>query len=540
VTIEGASASTTVLEPSSYAGPVSDTDSSSPQFYVVDAAPGTQGLKLKDLGVNGNDAISSLGTDGDGCGQDPLGIYFNEASGSINTVDVTGIDMPEDLFGCQGGQGIYVNSAPADAATVTMSHVSLTSTEPSTTTTAKLPAGTYSNDVVPVKAVPKGWKHGYVTVGGYIVSAKKDGTTAILITGTVSTTVKKGSTVNFDVNTPAFDKNGITCDDAETSCTISDSTIDGVGPNNGIAQNGIQFFGAASGTASGNTVTGNTWTGGGGSGNAASGILVLNSDTVTLSDNTVSDSDVNIYAGEIPAYGLTTSEGVWTINGNTVSGATSDGESAGEDGYGEGIQLDGTSYDAQVSGNTVTGSAQANVLLTGVSNAEIGGSGAGQGNTIEGSTVGAGVVLGGPSTECAIEDGGTVPGNGDCNYGTVGYENASPGWASTGDTVVGNTIESNGGGVIAEGAFAPTYSGLSPDPNAAYGNALYDNTWTGNLLANAADFSGQENSLPIENQWGPNDPNSVPADSPDNSCDPVAGGSDVVNGIAGNDLDYAC
>jgi hypothetical protein len=549
VTIEGAGTTSSIIEPSAAditnQTALGDTDSSTPQFYAVAVDPGTTGFGLKDLTVSGLDGISALQSDGDGCAQDYVGIYYYESSGSIKDVDVNGMDMPADYFGCQGGQGIYVNSDSADPASVNMSHVSLLTPSVTTKTTAKLLAGTYNNDVLPVQAVPAGLHSGYVNVGGYYLSWTKDGHTAIFITGTTPLAVKKGSTVSFNANTPSFDKNGITCDDQYTTCNITDATVQGVGPTNSIGQNGVQFFGTGSATLNGSTISGDTYTGGGGAGNAASGVLVINAGTLNVgvtSANTVSSNDVNIYAGEIPDYGLATPALVWTISNNVVSGATSEGASAGEGGYGEGIQIDGTTNDVGVYGNTVSTSPQANILLTGVQNATIGGTGANQPNTSLGSP-GAGMVVGGPSTECEVAAGGNVP-SANCNYGNGSPGTQSPGWASYGNDFVGNTFNENAAGVVVEGAFAPNYQGLSPDPNAAYGNDFAGNQWSspnaGNTLAGVVDFSGSGEAPPVLDQYGPSDPNSDPSNTPADSCEPTPGGSALVNEISGNSNDWAC
>ena len=110
VKIQGAGSSTVIQPPSAGLLSDTDTDSSNPQYYVIDVAPGAVGVKLKKLSVNGLNGIPSLDADGNGCAQDYVGIYYHEASGSITDVSVNGIDMPANLFGCQGGQGIYVNS----------------------------------------------------------------------------------------------------------------------------------------------------------------------------------------------------------------------------------------------------------------------------------------------------------------------------------------------------------------------------------------------------------------------------------------------
>ena len=239
-------------------------------------------------------------------------------------------------------------------------------------------------------------------MNGFKLTARRDTAKVLFITGTTTADSPKGSTVRLSgIYTPAYDKNGITCDDVNTTCTITNSTVQGEGPTNSIAQNGIQAFGAATATITGNTVSGDSYSGGG-EGNSASGILILNAGTVNAHNNHVSNSDVNIYAGEIPAFGLVATPGTWTINGNTVSGATSTGASAGQGGYGEGIQLDSTNNPVVLSGNTITTSAQSNLLLTGVSDAGIGDVGAGDtGNTITHSQ--SGIVVGGPGSACETQ-----------------------------------------------------------------------------------------------------------------------------------------
>ncbi len=514
----------------------SDTDSTNPQYYVIGVAPGAVGVALKKLSVNGLNGIPALDADGDGCSQDYVGIYYHEASGSISQVSVNGIDMPADLFGCQGGQGIYVNSGATPVA-VTMSKVSLLSPAPVITTKADLPAGTYTNDQLVTKRIPAGFTSGPVTVNGMPLSATRDTNKVLFITGTTSIDSPVGSTVHFDPYTPAYDKNGISCDDANTTCTITNSTVQGEGETNGIAQNGIQGFGAAAITITGSTVSNDTYSGGG-EGNSASGILILNAGTVQVQDNQVSDSDVNIYAGEVAAYDFLlanppASAGAWNIGGNTVSGATATGQSAGEGGYGEGIQLDGTTNTVVVEGNAISTSAQTNLLLTGVTNAEVGIVGEGDNpNDITDSR--SGIVVGGPGSECEFAYGPS------CN-------SSDPAYTSSDNAIIGNTVSSGaeGVGVLVQGAYAPNMFGGSV-PGAAYGNNFAGNTWSGNAI-NVIDFSGFNNtggedqppSAPIINQWGPNDPNSV-ATNPDNTCDPTPGGSGLLAGLSGGPLFYSC
>ena len=369
VTIKGASETGTIIEPPA-SGLLSDTDTdgSQPQYYVVDVQPGTTGFNIEKVTVNGLNASSFLQNDGYGCGQDYVGIYYHASSGLLKKVAVTGADLPPGLFGCQGGLGIYVNSTSSDPAVVTMQKLNLTAPESITTTKADLPAATYNNDILPVKSIPAGFTGGGIIVNGFDVQATPDGPKDLFITGTTGADSPKGSVVNYDAYTPAYDKNGITCDDNWTTCTIYGSTIQGEGPTNAVAQNGIQAFGAASVTIGGtgvgqpNTVSDDSYAGGG-AGNSASGILLLNNGPTTVTDNSVSDSDVNIYAGEIQVFGLVYPvPGTWAITDNQVVGALCSGAAVTEtevgpsceNGYGAGIQLDSTTNNVLVQTNTVS------------------------------------------------------------------------------------------------------------------------------------------------------------------------------------------
>jgi hypothetical protein len=531
VKIKGAAGGATVIQPPS-TGLLSDTntDNATPQYYVIDVAPGTSSLVLSGLTVSGANGTAFLDSDGLGCAQDYVGVYYHDASGSINNVSVNGIDMPADLFGCQGGQGVYVDSSATGSSTVSMNGVSMMSPATTTTTTAKLLAGTYTNDQLAVTKVPAGFNSGSVIVNGFVLSATKDTSKVLFVSGTTSTDSPKGSAVRYGAFTPAYNKNGITCRDQNTNCTITNSTVQGVGPTNSIAQNGIEVFGAGQAVVSGNTVSGNSYAGGG-AGNSASGILILNAGTVSIDNNHVSSNDENIYAGEVPQFGLVAAPvGQWTIDGNTVSGATISGASTGADGYGVGMQLDSTSNAVVVSGNTVTTSAQVDLLLTGVSNAGIGVVGAGDtANSFGGST--AGVVVSGPGTACAAAP--------SCNPG-------DPFYGSSFNNFVGNTVSTNEAGVVVEGAYAPNQDGLNSNPGAAFANNFAGNTWSDTI--NVVDFSGFNNpgspmlppSAPILNQYGPMDPNSVPA-NPDNSCDPTPGGSAALLALSGGQpLFFSC
>ncbi len=533
VTIKGAGEGSTIIEPpSSGLSSDSDTDSSLPQYYVVDVQPGTTGFDMQKLTVNGLNASTFLDGDGFGCSQDFVGIYYHASSGLLDDVGVTGADMPPDLFGCQGGLGIYVNSTSTDPADVAMQKVSLTAPTSTSKTKADLPANTYAADILPVKSVPASFTGGDVIVNGYNLQATRDGRKDLLISGTTGTNSPPGSVVNYDADTPSYDKNGVTCDDNWTTCSITDSTIQGDGPTNAVAQNGIQAFGAASvtiggtGADQGNFVSLDSYAGGG-AGNSASGILLLNNGPTSVEDNAMSDSDVNVYAGEVQAFGLVyPTPGTWTIAGNFVTAALCSGDAvtetnAGvgcENGYGVGIQLDSTTNDVVVQQNTVTGNIQSGILLTGVTGSTIGGSAPALGNNEYQSY--SGLVVGGPGSECEYAYGSS------CTADAGNTEQFS----STGNTIANNSFNDNSAGTIVEGVYEPSIIGASV-PDASYGNTFFSNSWESNELVNVADFSGFS-TAPVSNSYG--------SPTPD-SCEPSAGGSSTLNDYTMTSGDYwAC
>jgi len=534
VTIKGAgSGSTTIDAPSSLAAD-SDTDSAEPQLAIVDVTPGTTGFNLQKLTVSGVSGESGLDADGDACNQDYLGVYYHASSGGLSKVDVTGIDMPQDLFGCQGGQGIYVTSTDTDSANVTISDVDETAPVSTTTTKAALPADTYDgNDILPVKSVPASFVNGQgIVVNGYNLTATEDTPKSLYITGTTSSVSPKGSVVNYLPYQPAFDKTGIVCDDNWTTCTITGSVIDGEGPTNSIGQNGIQGFGAASitiGGASaslGNTITGFSYSG---TSATAAGVLLFNNGPTLVENNNVSSSDINIYAGNVAAFGdEPASNGSWSIEDNNVSDALCSGQNVTDSngipgcssGWGEGIELDSTNFNVAVTGNHVSGSAQAGILVSGVQNATIGEAGAG--NVVTGNGTDLGMLMDGPGSECEVAyQSNCIPEPGNADQFT-----------STGNTVVDNSFSTNGIGVIADGGYGPNAFGGS-DPEGTYANDFGGNTWSGNIAAGIADFTAF-GSTPPSNTYGPT------AGSADNSCDPSENGSSTLDSYGGGSGYWGC
>ena len=307
--------------------------------------------------INGTDAQNSF-TPGS---QDFVGVYFANASGSLNDVTVTDIQQPAGSFGDQPG------------------------------------------------------------ANGDIYAVSCTGGSCPASTGSSSVTLTEVTATNYD-------KNGITCDGAATSCTVSGSTVTGGGGTAGTpplsdqAQNGIQGAYGATASITTTTVSGNAYTCNGvenGSCYSASGILGYQDGGLSVTHSTVTANDDGI----VPDVDT----GAVTISNNTVT----DGTDASV-GSAQGIEPveDGSTVPVTISDNTVTGNDGG-----GIYNYETGSHLTESGNTVKNDSASETIctVAGPPNSGCTT----AVVGGGITNYGT------------TGGTESDNTIENNAaGGVI--------------------------------------------------------------------------------------------
>jgi hypothetical protein len=330
VSIVGAGAGHTIIQPSTLPTAATDSDSAQPQLAIVDVTPGTSSVSLSSLTVDGS-AASPL-FNAFGCASDFIGVYYHDASGSLSNVAVSNIELPVTLFGCQDGLGVYVTT---DAGSTTPSHVAMTG-----------------------------------------------------------------------LSVTAYDKNGITCDDLGTVCSVTSSQVTGVGPTPLIAQNGIQIYAASAATIAGNTVTANSYTdpsytGPGAYYTVSTGILLIDDGSLQVTGNTVTGNDGNIYAledtGGAATPGIPT-PGAWAITGNNASGAVNNSGTSGGGsikvpfggGIGDGIDVDSTSAPVSLTGNTVANDPEFGIALYGVTGAAV------QLNAAHGD--GDGLYVGGPGT----------------------------------------------------------------------------------------------------------------------------------------------
>lgn len=265
------------------------------------------------------------------------------------------------------------------------------------------------------------------------------------------------STVTMSVlNVNNYQKNGVKCGDAGTTCTLGSSKITGIGANSANAPNGFEGLDAGSVTLKKDTIKSNSYTGGGFF-NEAAGVLIYDVGTVSVTGSTVNSNDVNIYLG---SDGGGPTEGTWTVSGNTVDSAT-DNVSGGYEGFGWGIQDDSTQNPVTISGNTVHASKGDGIALTAANNANV------SDNTVTNSGSD-GIYVGGP---------------GDATSNTQ----------SAGDLIEGNTSNSNkGDGIDADADSASnTFS-----TNIAQFNLTYDlqdagsgDSWAGNTCKPIHDSS---------------------------------------------------
>jgi hypothetical protein len=351
LTIVGAGATKTIIEaPSSSMldvcdpnGPVSPCPSpatpnasTNPLFYVV-SLTGASNVSLDGVTVSGANGIGSIPSAPCAFNQEYAGVYFDDSSGTLDNVTVSGIDMPEDQASCSGAaRGVYVASGSAATSSVTMTKVSLLATSCLATTTVPLLANVvpgYSSQNLPVNKVPrkhgcKGWNSGPITVDGAEMQANAYGQHTLEVSGSVPYNLPAGSSVN--IASPflsPYGDTGILCENAGTYCSVAQSTVQGQGPSDVAGKSGIEIDGASA-TLSTNKVSGNsnscgTTTPCPAGGAPGEGIELLNAGSVLANANTVTDNDVNIDGAQSPGGLLTDSNGRGPFtDGQTVNGAS--------------------------------------------------------------------------------------------------------------------------------------------------------------------------------------------------------------------------
>ncbi|HUA13972.1 MAG TPA: hypothetical protein VMG31_01645 [Verrucomicrobiae bacterium] len=143
VTNSAGQAAAVVVSPSGGLLPnASDVDTGLPIAAQI-LVQNTTGVLIKKLGVNGaNNGLS-------GCATDVTGILFQNASGTVNDVAVRDQTLTPSLYGCQDGEGIFVQTASGFTSALSVANSSvrnyqkngITGNDPGTTISV------FSNDV---------------------------------------------------------------------------------------------------------------------------------------------------------------------------------------------------------------------------------------------------------------------------------------------------------------------------------------------------------------------------------------------------------
>ena len=90
---------------------VTDEDTGQTIVPIVDVEPGSTGVTLSNLVVDGSGLSSSFS----GCGDNFVGVLYQEASGTISASTVRNVELSSGLGGCQDGLAIFVQSGSGTA-----------------------------------------------------------------------------------------------------------------------------------------------------------------------------------------------------------------------------------------------------------------------------------------------------------------------------------------------------------------------------------------------------------------------------------------
>jgi hypothetical protein len=102
ITLRGQSGAT--IQPNPMSANTTDSYDGSPVAAAVVVTPGTTGVTISDLIIDGSQNQIA------GCAPQLIGVYFGNASGTITHVAVTNFALGSGLQGCQTGLGIYADT----------------------------------------------------------------------------------------------------------------------------------------------------------------------------------------------------------------------------------------------------------------------------------------------------------------------------------------------------------------------------------------------------------------------------------------------
>jgi len=192
------------------------------------------------------------------------------------------------------------------------------------------------------------------------------------------------------------------------------------------------------------------------------GLFIINAGRVSVRNNTVMATDVDVYAVEDAEYGLVAPKGPWSFLGNTLSNATDDAPSPWNvegQGYGDGLDIDSASNPVTISGNMSKSNFEYGIALFGTTGVTVSDNGANSNYD--------GIYVGGPGSAVSSSTGNMITGNRvffNHNDGILADATAS----ESGNTFNLNAVHHNS-----------TFE--AQDRSTGGGTAGTANTWTGNL-----------------------------------------------------------
>lgn len=107
--------SNTIIEPNTVSSTTTSYTTGASLAPII-LAKGTTGANLRGFEVEGSLAGNNIAA----CAPDFFGVLYQDASGSILNLNVSGIELPPVDFGCQSGDAIYVQSNSLGSSTVSI------------------------------------------------------------------------------------------------------------------------------------------------------------------------------------------------------------------------------------------------------------------------------------------------------------------------------------------------------------------------------------------------------------------------------------
>jgi hypothetical protein len=274
----------------------------------------TTGVTIKNLQVDGAAGSSTITS----CGQEFVGVDFQNASGTIVSSTVSNIASSNALFGCQpGGLAIYAyngyyytNTVPSPSVSVAITRTTVTGYQKNGITCDDLgETCTMASDTVTgIGPTSLTAQNGIQVAYGALASVERSTISDNSYTGTGST--------NDWYNTTAYAASGVLLYDPATGTTISHDTVT-------LNQLGIVYYddGTLDAGSESIAITHNTVTQSNGYGIVANG-APGSGDSVAISQNTV-NNEQSLNAGIWGAPGILVDTGTFTLSHNHILGSQS-------------------------------------------------------------------------------------------------------------------------------------------------------------------------------------------------------------------------